>query len=292
MRRNVLDKGLATGRINSISPTLIGAGIGAASGLFGGGGGGETSSTSMPAWMKEYYTGSDGALPAAQALFEAGGPDYYEGDMVADLDPLQMQSINQISNLAENDVLNPAGAGYAADVLAGDYLGGDQFMDAYGQDILEGVDSQFARGGRSGSGYNSKVATSELGNVASRLYGDERNRQNQILSQIPSLVESQYTPTEHLMDAGGMLQTQAQAETDADVRAFDYDQNKDRYNLETYMDFLNAVPAGSTTTTSGPRENPLIAGLGGAMSGASFGSNFAKPAATGGQENLYRQPMR
>ena len=274
MRKNILDKGLETGKIHSISPMTIGAAVGGLAGAFGGGGG-ETSTTGMPDWLKQYYTEGGGALDTAKDIFQSGAPDYYSGDMVANLDPMQMQAINQIGNLAGNDTLNPAAGGYAQDVLAGNYLGGDQFMGAYGQDILEGVDSRFSMGGRGGSGYHSKVATAELGDAASRLYSGERDRQNQILSNVPSLTDSAYTGATNLMRAGDVLQNQEQAEIGADVNKFNYDQNKDIMNLQTYMDFLGNVPAGQTSTTESST-NPLIDAVGGAMTGASVGSNWGK----------------
>lgn len=274
MRRNVLDKGLANGSINAIGPALGMAIAGGAAGLFGGGGGDSTSSTEMPAWLKEYYTEKGGALDTAQGLFEEGGPDYYGGDMVADLNQMQTGGINDIANIAANDTLNPAGGNYAESVLAGDYLGGDQFMSAYGDEILDGVNSNFARAGRGGSGYHAQAATKELGNTASRLYDSERGRQNQILSNIPSLTDSAYTGAQNVVRAGDVLQNQEQREIGADVNEFNFNENRDINNLQTYMDFLGQVPAGNTTTTSGPSTNPLIAGIGGAMSGASLGSNW------------------
>ena len=290
MFRRPLESGLARGIIHGIGPALIGAALGGASSLLGGGGGGSSSSgtsktnqtqTTLPSFLLPFLTGEGGVLPAAQDLFESGPNQFFQGDQVADLDPSQIGAISDIQNIAANDTLNPAASDFANRTLAGDFLGGGEFQKAFGNDILDTVNSQFGRAGRTGSGFNTGVATKELGNVASRLFDSERNRQNQVLAGIPALSQSQFAGANNALDASSILQNQAQNEINADINKFNFEQGAEQESLQDFANLVFGAPAGAggstintvgntktTGNTSGPSTNPLISAIGGAASGA------------------------
>jgi hypothetical protein len=88
---------------------------------------------------------------------------------------------NQVANqaftgAALNQDISPADDYYRS-VMGGDYLGGNQFMDLYGQDIQDQINQQFA--GRSGSAYHGRALGDALGRAAGRLYTGERQLQQQ-----------------------------------------------------------------------------------------------------------------
>lgn len=104
----------------------------------------------------------------------AASSDYYSS--VLNNNPTQATD-NFYSSQLSSDFGNQDVVGELNKTLKGDYLGAAPFMQAYGNDIMDNVNSAFSRGGRTGSGYHSATAGRELGNAASRLYSDERNRQ-------------------------------------------------------------------------------------------------------------------
>lgn len=147
--------------------------------------------------------------------------------------------------------------------IQGDYLnnlGSDNFMSAYGDDIIDQVNSMFGTGGRVGSGYNIDTATKELGNVASRLYNQqyesERNRQMQALGMVPAFESGMAGAALPALQAGQMMD------------------NQDWDALNRYSNLIASMQSGipATTTASQPMyRNPLAGGLGGALAGAQLG---------------------
>lgn len=137
----------------------IGAGLGAASSLLGGGSkpaGTTTTVQDIPDWLKPY---------AAQGL--GGLVDAY--------------------NSTPNGVapVTAAGNQYMQDVIGGDYLNSNPYLDAMfnkasGQ-VGAKVNSQFSSAGRYGSGAHTGVLGESIGNLATDIYGGNyaRERQNQ-----------------------------------------------------------------------------------------------------------------
>lgn len=246
-----------------------------------------TRSVSQP-WepTQPYILGSEGRagiLPEAERLYRSGGPQYYGGDTVANLNPLQKGALKQYaSQPGRNYDLTAQGMDTIGRTARGDYLGGDQFMSAYGDDILENINSRFGTGGRTGSAYQADAAAKEMGGVASRLYDSERNRQQGAALASPGMQGQYYDmqtgDTDALMNAGYILQGQNQSEIDAAKNRWDYNQNLPQQNLRNYQGFVNPIATGTPATTdvSSPlyQPNKYQGMLGGAMTGASAGSMF------------------
>jgi hypothetical protein len=115
----------------------------------------------------------------------------------------------------------------------GDYLNSNPYLDETINQALDPVqsrvNSQFAAGGRYGSGMHSATMADELGDVSSRMayqnYADERDRQQQaqraliddsrqFASQMPSLYQAQFADEAQLMQAGDVYRQQRQRELD------------------------------------------------------------------------------
>ncbi len=154
------------------NPSILGAGLGAVSSLLGGGSkpaGTTTTVQDIPEWLKPY---------AAQGL--GGLVDAY--------------------NTTPNGVapVTAAGNEYLQDVIGGDYLNSNPYIDAMfnraaGQ-VSAGVNSQFSKAGRYGSGAHTGVLSESLGNLATDIYGKnyatERQNQQQAAALSPSFGNS------------------------------------------------------------------------------------------------------
>ena len=255
---------------------MLGAALGIGGALLGGMGGSsgqQSSSTSLPSWMMPYMTGANGILPEARDLYMTGGPDYFQGDTVQDLTPEQLQALEMTRGIAGSSMLPGQAADLNSRTMGGDFLGGGQFMNAYGNDIMDSVASRFGSSGRSGSAMEAKAMANELGSVASRLYGDERNRMQSAMQMSSGIEAGRYAPADRLMGVGSVLQNQGQTELNADIDRWNFEQNQPYDALDRYSSLVYGASPGTTTTTDVNR-NPWAGALGGAMTGVSMGGTM------------------
>jgi len=293
-----------------------------------GGGGGEQTQTNEPSSLHRPYIHM--GLNAARGQFANNRPDYYPGSTVAPLSHHTNAGIGMLTQAAQDPRLVNQGTYSAgqlmegnyqgADTLrnlstqggrvdprvdqmlgatiGGDYLGGGQFMSAYGDQIRDDLNSQFA--GRSGSAYHAQNMARGLGSAAAQLYSGERDRQlsaaellsgrqlegrqlqmnaaqnlagNQIsgTSLVPALDASRYNASNAMLQAGSIRDAHGQAMRTDQVNRFNFNQNRPANALQQYMALINGSGPGSTTTTSGPDRNRWLGATGGAATGMAIG---------------------
>lgn len=216
-------------------------------------------------------------LEDAQTLYATQRPEYYQGSTVADFTPGTEMSLNAMAGRAMmGNPLLPAAQQSAMRTLEGDYLSGDDFMRAYGNDITDAVSSQFAKAGRFGSGYHAKTAADQLGSKALQLYDAERGRQQQAMQMAPALAQADYADIDRLRAAFAPYDQLNQAKLSDDVARWDFYQNRDQQALQNYMNMaLAAGGQGQASTATTPSSSGGAAGaMGGAMAGAQLGSMF------------------
>lgn len=105
-----------------------------------------------------------------------------------------------------------AANGYVSDVLGGNYMQGNPYLDSIinqsRSGITDQVNSQFSLGGRYGSGAHTGVLAKELGNMETGLryqnYGDEMNRMASAAGMAPGLAQAEYTGLAPLLQAAGV----------------------------------------------------------------------------------------
>lgn len=101
---------------------------------------------------------------------------------------------------------------YATDVLGGNYMQGNPYLDSIinqsRSGITDQVNSQFSLGGRYGSGAHTGMLAKELGNMETGLryqnYGDEMNRMASAAGMAPGLAQAEYTGLAPLLQAAGV----------------------------------------------------------------------------------------
>ena len=252
----------------------LGAAAGGLLGGLGSKGGSQTVKTELPSWYRNYISGNDGVLPEAKRLFDQGPNQYYTGNTVADFSADQNAAFDSIRNSATNNPYSTAQNNLVTGTLNGDYLGGGEYMKAYGNDVLDNVNTMFSRAGRTGSGYHAKTAAEGLGKVTAGLYDAERGRQQQTLGMLPSFNQSRYQDAQALLGIGGAQQQQAQNQINADMQRYNYNQNADWDNLNKYANLVYGAPHGQTQTT--PLQRNTAAGvLGGALGGLQLASGIS-----------------
>lgn len=232
--------------------------------MSGGGGTNTVSSTTIPQEILPYY---QGALQQGANLMSTPGPQYYPGQQVAPLNPLQEQGLSSVQQAASAPNASQGAQNANLFETSGALL--NPSMNPYLQDtyqqganqVQNTLSSEFAGSGRNIIG-SAPVQSDSLNNLATQLYGGAYqqgvNTMTQASAMAPSIDAGTYMPSQQLLSAGAGLQGQTQNQINANMNAFNYNQQLPYNQLSWYSQMLgqNASPfkssSGSTTGTSNP----------------------------------------
>ena len=239
-----------------------------------------TSTSAEPSeFIKPYYTQ---AIDTAQDLFEGSTPNYFPNATYVGFAPETQASLNLTTAraLAGNPLLNQAQT-QASNILSGQYL--DPTTNPYStalfkqmaDDVTSQVNSQFTEAGRFGSGANQEILADSLGNLANQVYGDQYNKEREIMANTmataPQLGAMDYDDMLKLQQVGLEKESLEQAKLQDAIARFDYEQTKPYTKLNQYLGAIGAnVPSNQLSTTPYFRNT-----LGGLLQGAGMGVNLA-----------------
>ena len=237
--------------------------------------------------MAAAQPGVNGILGAGTDWMNKGGAQYYGGQTYADLTAPQMQGIDQLQQGG-----NSAGAqSYFGDVINGKYLDPSTNpalqgqLDAVAQNVMPQIGSAFTKAGMYGSTPNQTALAQGLSaGMAAPIfqnYQQERGMQQQAASGAPGM--NQQIAGQQIA-AGGMLQADKQAQIDADMARWNYNQNLPLQTANQAAGLINPIASqyktttGNSTNTTQQNSSPLQQALGVGMMGASmFGSGGMFP---------------
>lgn len=307
--------------------------------MSGSGGGNSTTTQKADPWsgLAPYLIGNGEAQVAptgglyqlASKWMEGSGPQFYPGNTVA--------PTSDVTNNYENAVLYRAGNGSPMDAQAsntatrlatgeglnsdatarGDFLNANPYLDAmvdastrdinknFSNTVLPGVASQFAAGGRYGSGAQAGVLgnvstdyTNKLGDIVTGIrgtnYANERSLMEQRRGQYIGLegtganmlnamnteaYNRWYQDNAAAQQVGMNRDARAQGQVNADIARWDYGQNQPLGKLQAFAGLLQGQAGGGqsssqTTNASGQSGfgKAATGALGGAATGAALGS--------------------
>lgn len=141
------------------------------------------------------------------------------------------------------------------------------------------VGSQFGAAGRNLEA-SIPVQNDQMNQLATSIYGgnyqNERQLQGQAAQNANTLNSSNLANMGQVGQAGALLQQQAQNYIGGAKAAYDYNQNLPYTNLSNYMNTVNSLQHGGTTTSSQPiYQNKTGNAIGGALAGYSAGSSMS-----------------
>jgi len=240
-----------------------------------------TTSAEPSAFVKPYVSE---AFDQAQNLFQSSTPNFYPKQTYTNFAPETTAAMKLATARSLNNPLLASSQSQINKILQGDYL--DPSTNKYSQqlynqiagDVTSGVQSQFAKGGRLGSGANQEILARELGKVGTQVYGDQYNRERENMMNAtqlaPQLAQADYTDIQALAGIGQQKEAMDMAKIQDAMARFDFEQQKPYYKLREYLGSIGAnVP--TTTAVTKPQFRNTGAGLlGGAMQGYQLGQNF------------------
>lgn len=230
-------------------------------------------------------------MAAAQGIYNnpSGYPQYYPGQIVPNLNPLQTSGIN-----AEYDYGASGGSpavnaatGFETNLENGNYLNptSNPNWQAMSNQVLSqtvpGLESQFTAGGAMNSpaaAYAvSNGANDALGSLAGQQYGNTLGLMNSGASwAAPGLQNANQSAIAMQQDAGNQLYTQQQALNNANVAQYNYNQTLPENMLGWYSGLTSGNYGGTSTLQTPYFTNKaggaLTGALGGAASGAMLGT--------------------
>lgn len=278
--------------------------------LFGVGGDTTTTTTSrveIPPEFKPYITrGLPDLEGAAQSAAQSG---YYPGDLVAGYNPWQNLSTTGLTAQGLNDLMGLQGytqqglgylAGPAMNVAQNPYVNAqasaitDQIGRQLSEYYLPNVNSEaFVTDSIGGSRQDiaqaqaaerAATATAEqLTNLYGNAYGQGLNAYTNALMNAPQFAQVAQIPAEFAYQQGSLEQAQRQAEIDAELQRYLYNQDREYNVMQNYLStLLGGTPYGQTATVTPPAPNisPFQLGVSGASLGGSLGGPYG--AAAGG----------
>lgn len=217
----------------------------------------------------------EGAMKDANALYAQGAPQYYNQTQIAPMssytrngyDALAQRAMagSPVTNAAQQHLTTTLGGGYLS--AGNPYFQGalsaatQPMINAYTDQVMPGLDSNFSAAGRYGSGAHALASSDagaqlqqQIGDVASQMayqnYADERQRQVQAMMFAPDMAAQDYRDIMALQDAGAGYDQYNQSLIDADMRKYDYNMNAPYNWLANYVGLLGGVPGPSSTSTA------------------------------------------
>ena len=229
-----------------------------------------------------------GLQPYLSTGFEAAFNDvlnnpleFFPNSTVTPFSPETEYGLGAMTNRAAmGSPLNPAAQGQVMDTLSGKYLTGgegyDAYLDSVMSDVRPQVDSQFAAGGRTGSGMHSESLGRGLGRGMAPLYNAERGRMMQASGMAPQLAREDYYDIDRLMGVGAKREDLYSRELGDQMARWDFAQNEPGNRISQYMGLLQGGAPYSTSTTKGggggkSGGQTALGALGGATSIAGLG---------------------
>lgn len=230
-------------------------------------------SEQIPLWRTSYQRLND--------LYAGGGLriNPYPGQTVAPLSPETGQAWGTIADRAQaGSPLNAAAKVYYGDVLSGRYLGQDAPGFASVLDrARNGVNANFALGGRYGSGAHQAAVAQGLGTVLNDAYQTERGRMDAAAQLAPQLAQQDYFDAQQLAQVGNSREAHLQDLINAEIERYNALQQAPINELALYQNLIGGQIGGTQTTTQPVQRNEanpwqIGAGIIGSVLGGVFGS--------------------
>lgn len=203
---------------------------------------------------------------------------FFPNQTFVNFDPATQQALNMIEQKAQAGIpgVEEAQQQLAA-TLGGDFLhGGPEFnaaVQAAQNQVLPQVRSQYARGGRYGSGLARTAEVQALGDIFAKQYAQERQNQMRGLMMAPQIQNLAYGDAARLAAVGGTREEQAQKGLDEQIARHSFAQEEPKMRNIELAQLLAGSPGGSMSGSGYQQANPFTAGrgaqiLGGALGGA------------------------
>jgi len=244
-------------------------------------------------------------LEESQRLYQAGGPQYYQGQTYVGPSDITQTGLQALQARAQaGSPLTGAAQNQLMGTIQGDYLGGNPFFSGAFQPAAQAatnefntaignVASQASKAGRYGSGAMQNLQTAAAGQLAQKLtgtagqlayqnYADERARQQAATFGAPAMAEADYADINKQLAAGQLGEGYQNQALQADMQKYNYQQQLPQTQLTNYLSNMGLIPKGQQTTAQTPYfTNPTATALGTGLLGVQLLGGLNQLGSTG-----------
>lgn len=222
-----------------------------------------TQSSGPPAYAKPFL---EFGMSQAKQMYEGGPPQYYPGQTVVGYSPESEMALSGKRQMAMSG--SPFIPMTQAAVMQ-NLMGTNPLQSAAFKPVVDQVASQFASAGRYGSG-------AQQGAVASALAPMAYQAQQDAIAQAPAAYEFGFSDLQKLAEVGAAREAQSQAELEADMQRFQFEQESPLNALANYMSIIQGGTVGGESSKPVYRQ-PIGSALAGGLGGAQLGGMFGMP---------------
>jgi hypothetical protein len=238
----------------------------------GSGGGGSSQTTTKNELDPTVRPFVEYGLGEAKNLYQTQTPTYYPGQTFVSPSGQTQAALNLATQRAlSGSPLTSGAIAQQTGTVGGQYLGANPYLEAAlrpGQEAatrayeqaISGTRSQAAGAGRYGSGAQTQLESLSQQNLANALanqagqaayqnYAMERGLQQQAALAAPQLAQSQYADIQQLANVGKTAEGYSQAELQAAIDRYNFEQNKPYQKLAAYLGAAYGAPMGQVSTS-------------------------------------------
>lgn len=219
-----------------------------------------TSSTAAPAYAQPFL---EYGLSEAQRIYESPTPQYYPESTVVGFSP---ETEMALGGMRQQAIAGSPFIPATQNVVMQNLMGTNPLQSAAFRPVVEQVESQAARAGRYGSGYQQAAVAQALAPYAYQA-------QQAAIQQAPAARQFGFADYGTLGEIGAVREAQAGAELAADIERFQFEQARPSAKLADYLAMVQGGTIGGETITPQFRQ-PLAGALGGGLAGAQLGQAF------------------
>jgi|14_taG_2_1085336.scaffolds.fasta_scaffold01046_9 hypothetical protein len=228
-----------------------------------------TQQTAAPEYAQPFL---EYGLSEAQRLYESPTPQYYPESTVVGFSPETQMALGAMRQQAvSGSPFIPA----TQNVVMQNLMGTNPLQSAAFRPVVEQVESQAAKAGRYGSGYQQAAVAQALAPYAYQA-------QQAAIQQAPAAREFGFADYGTLGEIGAVREAQAGAELAADIERFQFEQARPASKLADYLTMVSGGSGALGGQTITPQfRQPALGALSGGLAGAQLGQAFGASGASG-----------
>ena len=225
-------------------------------------------------------------LGEAQRLYQAGGPQYYQGQTYVSPSQTTQTGLQALEQRAtQGNPLVSAAQQQVQNTIGGNYLSGNPFFQGAFAPAAQAATQQFqkaigdigsaaSRAGRYGSGAMGTLQDRASGQLAQQLsntagqlayqnYADERGRQQAATMAAPAMAQADYQDIQNLLAAGQAREGYTGQQLQSDIARFNFQQQQPQQNLATFLSSVYGNPMATlrSQTQSGSADTSTLQNL-------------------------------
>jgi hypothetical protein len=212
-------------------------------------------------------------LGEAQRLYQAGGPQYYQGQTYVSPSQTTQTGLQALEQRAmQGNPLVSAAQQQVQNTIGGNYLSGNPFFQGAFAPAAQAATQQFqtaigdigsaaSRAGRYGSGAMGTLQDRASGQLAQQLsntagqlayqnYADERGRQQAATMAAPAMAQADYQDIQNLLAAGQAREGYTGQQLQSDIARFNFGQQQPQQNLATFLSSVYGNPMATLRSTT------------------------------------------